>query len=49
MKLEKALRLVTEKYTWAKAHKEIHDPVAWALYQVWRIADDNKSKGDEDE
>lgn len=39
MTIEKALREVETHYNYALTVPAIHDPVAWALYQVWRDAD----------
>ena len=40
MTLEKALKLVQEKYERAKKVEYIHNPLAYALYKVWRMADE---------
>ena len=44
MKLEKAIQILNDKYKQAKGNPKIDDPVAWALYRTWRIADNNKKK-----
>ena len=38
-KLEKAIRRVRVLYVEAMHRAEIHKPLAWALYQVWREVD----------
>ena len=38
----KALRLVEAEYEKAKKDDWIRNPLAWALYQVWKIADREK-------
>lgn len=43
MTLAKAIKLLTAKYEWAKQQDWIHDPLAWALYQVWREASEEKA------
>ena len=39
MTLQKAFELLQVRYTWASAQKHIRNPLAWALYQVWREVD----------
>ncbi len=39
MKMEKAKRLLEEQYERAKKLKFVHNPLAYALYQVWKMAD----------
>lgn len=39
MTLEKALRLVAAEYAAALSKEHIHNPLAYALYQVWKKAD----------
>lgn len=39
MRLETAIKLLTEEYEKAKKLEHIHNPIAYALYQVWREAD----------
>lgn len=47
MKLGTAIDKVIEMYKRAKDNPQIKDPVAWALYKTWRIADsENKRKVD---
>lgn len=38
-KLRKAVRLLCEKYEDALNNPVVRDPVAWALYKVWKITD----------
>ena len=48
MTLEEAIDMLKVEYEEAKTHGYIRNPLAWALYQVWRAADRlNKSKGGE--
>lgn len=47
MKLEKALEMVKEKYEQAKKSEYVQNPVAWALYQVWKEADKQGRKDHE--
>ncbi len=44
MKIGKAIEVLMEKYNQAKDNPQINDPVAWALYRTWRIADKDKDK-----
>lgn len=39
MTLEQAIELLREKYERAKNLKYVINPLAWALYQVWKEAD----------
>ena len=39
MKIEKAKRLLETEYEKAKKLKFVHNPLAYALYQVWKMAD----------
>lgn len=39
MTLEQAIALLRERYEKAKQSPYIKNPLAWALYQVWKIAD----------
>ena len=39
MTLQKAVKLLEKEYEKAKNAPFVHDPVAYALYQVWRMAD----------
>lgn len=40
MRIDTALKLIQEEYERAKALEFVRDPVAWALYQVWKKADE---------
>lgn len=42
MTLEKAIEMIKAEYAWAKKHKYIVKPLAWALYQVWKEADNDR-------
>jgi len=44
MTIGKALKVVRNKYEWAKATPFIQDPVAWALYQTWKEAEEKPRK-----
>lgn len=35
-----AIALLYEKYDWAKEQKWIYDPLAYALYHVWKKIDE---------
>jgi hypothetical protein len=39
VRINKAIRLLQEEYEKAKKQNWIHNPLAYALYQVWRMAD----------
>ena len=39
MTLEKAIELLRSEYEYAKRQKWIKNPLAYALFQVWKIAD----------
>lgn len=42
MTIEHAIRLLINQYEADKKNKNIYNPVAHALYEVWRIADNEK-------
>ena len=42
MDYEKAVKHLKEKYIFAATQPWIHKPLAWALYQVWREADNEQ-------
>jgi hypothetical protein len=44
MTLEKAKELLEEEYERAKRLEYVHNPLAYALYQVWKKADKEKKK-----
>lgn len=46
MLLKTALKMVEEEYEKAKKQDWIYNPLAFALYQVWRKADRAKERGD---
>lgn len=46
MTLEKAIEMLNRKYEQAKDNPQINDPVAWALYRAWRIADREKKRNE---
>ena len=39
MTLEKAIELLKREYERAKGLEFVHNPLAWALYRVWKVAD----------
>lgn len=39
MKIDKAKRLLEYEYEKAKKLEWVHNPVAYALYKVWKMAD----------
>ena len=45
MKLIKAINMLMEEYEKAAKQERIHDPVAYALYQVWKKADEEGNDG----
>lgn len=50
MTLEKAIDMLKAEYEEARTRGYIRNPLAWALYKVWRAADRlNKSKGGEND
>ena len=44
MQLIKAIEILKQKYDQAKDNPQINDPVAWALYRTWQIADRDRKK-----
>lgn len=44
MTLKKAIALLKEKYEEGKRSKYVRDPLAWALYQVWKRADEGRDR-----
>lgn len=42
MTLEKAVKLLEEKYEQAKNMEYVQKPLAWALYQTWKEVDSMK-------
>ena len=42
MTLQKAIKLVEEEYEKAKKLEFVHNPIAYALYKVWKMADDKR-------
>ena len=47
MTLEKAIDMLKKEYELAKKQGYIRNPLAWALYQVWRAADRMKGENHE--
>ena len=44
MSLAKAVNLVITEYERAQKMNHIHNPIAWALFQVWKKADEEGHK-----
>lgn len=44
MTLEKAIKLLEQEYERAKNLEFVHNPLAWALYRVWRKADSERNE-----
>lgn len=44
MTLEKAIELVKQEYEKAKTKKYVIDPLAYALYAVWKMVDKQGGK-----
>lgn len=42
MTLEKAIKLLEAEYERAKKIPYVQKPLAWALYQVWKKADERR-------
>ena len=42
MTLEKAIKLLENEYERAKNLEYIHKPLAYALYHVWKLADEER-------
>ena len=40
--IEQAIELIRDKYDDNKDKKWVHDPVAYTLYEVWKITDSKK-------
>jgi hypothetical protein len=48
MTLEQAIEMLKKEYERAKNMEYVKKPLAWALFQVWRKADNAKMKGGEE-
>lgn len=44
MTVEKALKMVAVEYENAKKLEHIRNPIAYALYKVWKMADKEKQQ-----
>lgn len=42
MTLQKAIKLLESEYERATKNEYVHDPLAYALYKVWRKADEER-------
>lgn len=40
--IEQAIELIRDKYEENKEYRWVHDPVAYTLYEVWKIADSKR-------
>lgn len=47
MTLEKAKKMLEEEYARAKKSPFVQNPIAYALYQVWKMADKRRRTNDE--
>lgn len=47
MTIEQAIELLRKEYERAKNMEYVKKPLAWALFQVWKKADQSKTKGRE--
>lgn len=47
MTLEKAIQLLRLEFKKAKSLKWVHNPLAYALYQVWKKAENRRSDEEE--
>ena len=45
MTLEQAIEMLKKEYERAKNMEYVKKPLAWALFQVWKKADNAKMKG----
>ena len=45
MTLEKAISTIVREFDRAKKLEYVRNPLAFALYRVWKIADKEKEKG----
>lgn len=46
MTIEKAVRELYKQYGIAKTLEYVRNPVAWALYKVWKMADEEERHDD---
>lgn len=44
MTLEKAIKMLKDEYERAKTKSWVRNPLAYALYQVWKVADREKEE-----
>lgn len=44
--LEKAIKLLEKEYERAKNLEYVHKPLAYALYHVWKMADEERKDND---
>ena len=49
MRLATAIKLVETEYEKAKKFKFVHNPLAYALYKVWKMADRAGKDGNDHE
>ena len=46
MTLQRAIKLLEIEYERAKRLDFVRDPLAWALYRIWKIADGERRSDD---
>ena len=46
MTIEKAIKMVIAEYAVAKKLEGVRNPLAYALYRVWKVADSKTAEGD---
>ena len=44
MTLDKAIKLLEKEYERAQRLSYVHNPLAYALYQVWKVADRERTE-----
>ena len=44
MTLERAVNMLKREYERGKANAYVRNPLAWALYRVWKVADREQPK-----
>ena len=49
MKLQTAIKMLEKEYEKAKKLEWVHNPIAYALYQVWKEADRSGGRKTKDE
>lgn len=44
MTIEEAIEMLRKEHERAKGLEFVHNPLAWALYRVWKVADRQKQE-----